>query len=164
GQTAQHAAGYNPGYSVFIRRMRLILPLVALGLAAVVFTWSAVQDTTLVPVQEKPGKDQIIGKNELLNPRFESKDDKNQPYTITAQRAIQGKEDENLVMLEKPMADMLLTSGNWIAIEASNGTFRQDSQKLLLTGDVRLFHDEGYEMKMVKLDINLENHTASTDV
>jgi lipopolysaccharide export system protein LptC len=152
-------AAYNPKYSKFIRRARLILPLIALAIFAIVFVWNDIESNKIIPVKELASTP-TIGKNELVNPRFESTDKDNQPYTITAKRAVQNKEDENLVMLEKPLADMVMNSGQWIAIEAERGSFRQDNKTLLLRGKVRLYHDKGYQLEMDELDIDLAKNTA----
>ena len=158
-------AAYNPKHSTFIRRMRLILPLIAAVIMAVVFGWSNMNDENIIPA-ESPRAPKILGKNELLNPRFESVDEKAQPYTITADRAIQGSDNEDLVILEQPLADMLLTSGNWIAVKAQQGAFLQENQRLLLKGDVEMFHDQGYQMQMAELHVDLDKSTAwaETDV
>jgi lipopolysaccharide export system protein LptC len=160
GRANPAASTYNPMYSKFIRRMRMILPLAALALVAVVFAWDNMSNENLVPVQDMKNAPKTIGKNELLRPKFESMDDKNQPYTITATRAVRGEQDENMVILEKPVADMLLNSGNWIALEAKQGTYQQTERKLLLEGDVKLFHDDGYEMDTAKMHIDLDTNTA----
>ncbi len=159
GQPAQ----VNRSYSRFIRWMRLVLPLVALIITAVVFTWSNMSDENIVPVQEQAAATKTIGKNELLNPRFESSDENKQPYTITAKRAIQGEANEDLIILDEPLADMLLSGGNWVALEARQGAFRQDNQRLLLKGEVRLFHDRGYKMETAQLQLDLEKNTAWSD-
>lgn len=158
-------ADYNPKHSAFIRRMRLILPLIAAIIMAVVFAWGNMSDDNIIPA-ESPQAPKTIGKNELLNPRFESVDEKAQPYTITATRALQGSDNEDMVMLEEPLADMLLTSGNWIAVKAQQGTFLQKTQKLVLEGDVEMFHDQGYQMEMAELHVDLGSNIAwsETDI
>jgi lipopolysaccharide export system protein LptC len=154
---------YNPKYSKFIRRARLILPLIALAIFAIVFVWNDVERNKIIPAKELASTP-TIGKNELVNPRFESTDSDNQPYTITAKRAVQNKEDNNLVMLEKPLGDMKMNNGDWIAIEADRGSFRQDSKILLLRGKVRLYHDKGYQLEMEELDVDLNKNTAFSKV
>lgn len=155
-------ATYNPKYSAFIRKMRLILPIIAVSLIAVVFAWSNMGDDNLITAQS-PEAPKTFGKNELLNPKFESVDDKKQPYTITAQRAVQGTNNEDMVILEQPLADMLLNSGNWVAIKAKEGAFSQKKNQLLLRGNVELFHDKGYQMTMAELHVDMDKNTARTD-
>ncbi len=153
---------YNKKYSLFIRWMRLILPMIAIAIMAVVFTWST--DTQNIPAPQENNLQQSIGKNELLNPRFESQDDKKQPYTITAKRALQGETNENLIILEEPLADMLLNTGSWLAIKANQGAFLQDNKRLLLKGNVQIYHDQGYQMNMAQLNVDMDKNTAWTDV
>jgi len=152
---------YNKRYTAFIRYMRIVLPLIALSIIAVLFSWNTLQPDKLMPAQPDPETKATIGKNELLNPRFDSIDDKNQPYTITAKRALQGANEE-LILLEEPMADIMLENGNWVAIKAIQGAFRQESQRLLLKKNVTLFHDEGYTFKTQELDVDMKAGTAQT--
>lgn len=160
GRPAAGTMHINPRYSLFIRRMKMILPLVALAITAVVFTWGSMQEDSLIPAALEASIPKTFGKNELLNPRFESTDASKQPYTITAGRAIQGETNDNLVILEDPVADMQLKSGSWVALKAQQGAFRQDSQQLLLRGDVQLFHDKGYQLQTAQLQINMTDSTA----
>jgi len=152
----------SQNYSRFIRWARLILPIIAVSIITIVLTWdNTTQDIKAI---KQEGNAPTIGKNELLNPRFESKDKKDQPYTITAKRAIQGETNDNLIILEQPLADILLNSDHWLAIKAKQGAYRQDTNRLLLTGDVQLFHDAGYQMNTEELNVNMETNDAWSEV
>jgi len=153
-------AEYNPRYSKFIRWMRLILPLIAIGMIAVVFSWGSFTTEDIVKAKDPVEVPKTIGKNELLNPRFESKDDKNQPYTITAKRAIQGETNDNLVVLEEPIGDIQLKSGRWIAVRSHQGAYRQDTERLLLKGNVEIFHDQGYQLNTEEMNLDLASNIA----
>lgn len=163
-QTSNDRSHLNHNYSRFIRWMRLILPTIALIIVAVVMSWGYIQEEQLAPLIESSQIQQSIGKNELLNPRFESRDDKNQPYTITAGRALQGEDNENLIILDEPLADMMLNSGNWVAIQSIQGAYRQDNERLLLREKVKLFHDEGYQLETEELHLDLNKSTAWSDL
>ena len=155
---------FNPRYSKFVRWLRLVLPAVALIIIAIVFLWGSMMQETVVPLKEGEMRAQSVGMNELIKPHFESRDQKNQSYSITAGRALQGAEDENLVILEEPMADMVLNSGDLITIRSAQGAFRQDNQRLLLKGEVQLSHDGGYQLDTQELHIDLEKNQAWSDV
>jgi lipopolysaccharide export system protein LptC len=155
---------HNPKWSRFVRRMRLILPVIALALFAVVFVWSDVQRNNILPSIDAAKMPTNVGQNELVNPRFESVDEKNQPFTITAKRAVQNKSDEQLVMMDEPLGDMKLNSGEKISVRADRGSFRQDSKILLLRGKVQLDHDKGYQLETEELDIDLMQNTALSKV
>lgn len=150
------------GYTRAVRWMRLALPLIAVAMIGLLMAWPHIRDTMTV-VQREAAIAPAVGANELLNPRFESKDSENRPFTVTAKRAVQSIRDPEVVILEHPMADIILEDGAWMAAEARNGAWRQKEEKLVLEGDVRLFHDKGYEVKTPKLLIDLQSRHAWSD-
>ena len=150
-------------YSLFVRFLRLALPLVSIGIIGLLLSWPRIEDA-LAPIPQEEAAPQAIGKNELINARFESTDEKSQPFTLTAARAIQSTRDPSVVLMEKPMADITMKDGTWMAAEAEEGAYRQDTERLLLQGRVRLFHDEGYELRTEKLQLNLQSREAWSDV
>ena len=90
----------SPFYSRTVRWLRLALPLIALGLTAVVFTWNSNTQVAMIADKNDKKIPTTVGKNELLNPRFEGADQKGQPYTLTATRAVQ---EERLRRLEQDL-------------------------------------------------------------
>lgn len=150
-------------YSNVVRKLRLILPMVAIAIIAALLTWPTQERNVTILQEEQKQSLQNIRKNELSAPRFESVDEKNQPYTLTADKAVQKPDDENIMLLTKPLGDLLMNSGSWIAIKAEDGTFWKDTEKLKLKTNVRLFHDDGYEMTMDELHIDLKARTAQSD-
>lgn len=149
-------------HSSMVRRLRLALPLAAIGIVAVMLVWSDM-DQTAEPVPREKVSPQTVGKNELVKPKFQSEDTNRQPYTITADRAFQEADNLDLVILEKPVADITLEDGSWVAIKAKNGEYLQSGQKLKLTGDVRLYHDDGYELTTQQVDLDIAAQTAYSD-
>jgi lipopolysaccharide export system protein LptC len=149
-------------HSSIVRRLRLVLPLVAIGIVVIMLAWSDM-DKIAEPVRREEVSPQTMGKNELVKPKFQSEDTNQQPYTITADRAFQEADNLDLVILEKPVADITLEDGAWIAIKAKNGEYLQSRQKLKLTGDVRLYHDDGYELATEQVDLDIISQTAHSD-
>ncbi len=160
---AAETVAQSTRHSSIVRRLRLILPLIAVAIIAVMLAWSDM-DKVAAPVKREDVSPQTMGKNELLNPKFQSEDTNKQPYTITADRAFQESQDLDRVILEKPVADIALKSGAWIAIKAKDGEYFQGEQKLKLNGDVRMFHDKGYEITSQKIDLDVTNQTAQSDL
>jgi lipopolysaccharide export system protein LptC len=149
-------------HSSIVRRLRLALPLVAIGIVVIMLSWSDM-DKSMAPVPREEVSPQTMGKNELVKPKFQSEDTNQQPYTITADRAFQEADNLDLIILEKPVADITLKDGAWIAIKAKDGEYLQSKQKLKLTGDVRLYHDDGYEMMTERVDLDIVSQTAHSD-
>ena len=158
----KNAKPHGKGYSIFVRFLRLALPLLAVGIIGLLLSWPRIEET-LTTLPDEVIIPDTVGQNELIKPRFESTDEKNQPFTITAKRAVQSKRDPSVVLLENPMADITLQTGTWMAAQAEKGAYRQNSERLLLQGGVKLFHDNGYEVTTEKLLVNLKNREAWSD-
>jgi lipopolysaccharide export system protein LptC len=160
--TAERISGIDLRYSRIVKKLRLILPILAAILIVVVFVLAGPDDAAQIMDADKvlPGGE--AGQNELVTPRFESQDGDAQPYSVTATRAFQ-KQGANVIELEKPVADMTLKDNTWLALKANDGEYNQENQKIHLKGNVRLFHDEGYELVTDAVDIDIKNQTAQSD-
>lgn len=97
---------------------------------------------------------------QMVNPRFQGVDEKNQPYTVTAKSAAQA--DANTVVLTELNADISLKDTSWLAVMAESGTFRLDSKQLILIGKVQLFYDQGYELNTDRVEVNVPAKTATS--
>lgn len=153
------------GASSFVRWMRLVLPLAAIGIVASLFIAKGIddQDMILSTAQENPQLPKEIVQNELLNPKFESRDKKNRPYEIIAARAVQGKANKNLIMLERPIGTMSLSDGGQVRVEARSGAYRQDTERFYLEGDVTLAQGQDYALRSSEAHVDLQESLAWTD-
>lgn len=150
----------NRKYSSFVKSLRFILPLIAVAMTVVVFTWDEA-GRRVEPMKKEelmPSSENI--QNELLKPVFNSIDDKNQPYTVTADRAVQDRDNPDLVRLEKPVGKVDMDTGEKIDANAAHGLYQQKAQKLNLEGDVNLIHSNGYTLKTEELRVDLATHKA----
>lgn len=151
-------------YTRFVRIMRLALPLAAAVVIAVLYFRSGIEDTAIMPIEDKEIaaeiRDKDISRNELVNPKFESTDKKNQPYKITADRAIQGEVNKDLIMLERPVGHMTMDDGDVITVHSNSGAYRQDTERFFLEGDVLLEHVQGYTLKSTEAHIDLKQNFA----
>lgn len=91
----------------------------------------------------------------MINARFVGTDNKNQPFSITADMAKNIRLGGTSLELEMPKADIGTNDGNWLVIIANNGVYHQKSQTLDLLGSVNLFHDSGYEFNTEKATVDL---------
>lgn len=149
------------GYSRFVRMMRLAFPLAAVVVIAIVFLRTGQKDAIVpVRVDENDLASRQITRNELLNPKFESMDNKGQPYKITASRAVQGEVNKDLVMLESPVGVLTMNDGIKVNVRSATGAYRQDTERFFLEGDVFLEHDRGYTLHSAEAHIDLKNNFA----
>lgn len=150
-------------YTKFIRQMRLILPLIAVCIVVALMAWPDSQKTIALLEEHEKQSLQTIRKNELTNPKFESTDEKNQPYSVTAEKAVQAEGENNIMLLEKPAAKLELNGGGWVALRALSGKYGQESRQLDLHEQVTLTNSDGYQMDTAALFIDLKSETARTE-
>lgn len=145
-----------------IRFFRLLFPVLAIIIFFSIFVFNDRKNVAEIrPIEEvAPRK---MGENELIKPKFRSEDDKDQPYTIEADRAFQTQQNEDFVKLENPTADLSLKDGTWLNMEANEGLYDQKKQILDLKGNVGLSNTDGYIMTTKQIYLNMEDRSADTN-
>jgi len=155
---------HTAGYSSFVRAMKFLLPGIALLLIGLIVAWPHIQ----VPESKfRIGFANLTVKEaddpSMLNPRYLGSDEKNQPYSITAEIARRLATGGNVVELDNPKADILLEDNTWLVLTAKRGIFGRESEILDLIGAVVLYHDSGYEFLTEKAKIDLEKSIVVGD-
>lgn len=144
--------------------MRITLPLVAGAIIALVIAWPEVGErrkefkvgVSAISVNEKGGQ-------QVVKPRFTGTDRDSRPFTVTADSAVQSKDNPTEVELAFPKADVTLHDGAWLAVSAASGRFDRKGEILALKGGVELFHDKGYELHTRAARVDLGKGQASGD-
>jgi lipopolysaccharide export system protein LptC len=161
GRQPPRLSGRN-GYSLFVGFLKVLLPALAAGLILLVIAWP----------QLRPLKDSVsfgisglsldqADNLTMLNARYQGRDDKDQLFNLTADKASQISGGDDLIQLELPKADLFTTSGAWLAVTASSGEYRRQANILDLAGAVSLYHDEGFEMHTESAHVDLAAGTAT---
>lgn len=139
-----------------IGKLKLALPIATALIAIIVFIWIS---TGGQPIEVEPAPTNPVAAalmNEIKNPRFETQDQKGQPYTLLAEKAQRDADNQDLVNLTKPSGDVRLQSGRWLAINADKGTVNQKTQMLNLIDNVQIFDDQGYTLQASKMDVDMQ--------
>jgi lipopolysaccharide export system protein LptC len=152
--------------SRIVSTMKYLLPGAAFALLVLVAIWPR-----LLPDQDRFRVDlAAVGstggsKPQVLNPRLQGIDSEKRPFQIVADLGsrVQNDAGEEVYDLINPKADIVLNDGSWIALNANDGRFDLFSNTLHLSGDVNMFHDQGYEFQTATARVDLENSTASGD-
>jgi lipopolysaccharide export system protein LptC len=124
--------------------------------------------------------------------QYNGVDAQNRPYTITAEGASQPQKSapapaadsdadadaghppaaqpaqaaaqaEDLINLHKPVADMTLTDGSWVALKADDGVYHRETGMVDLSGNVTLFHDTGLSFQTDAATVDMKNDWARGD-
>lgn len=146
-----------------VRWAKRLLPALALALLAVVMFWPEIEgneERSRVsfrrPVQPRAEALRVV------NPRYQGIDDLNRPYTVTAAEA-QQLGGEEILELEEPRADILLTDGSWVYLRAHAGRYDRPRSHLDLMGDVTIYHDNGTMMLTQQAAVEIDKGSASGD-
>ena len=149
------------GYNHFVGVMKVLLPTAAAVFIMLLLAWPELT----------PGKDGFdLDLSELaidqpegatmLNARFTGLDGRNQPFLVTADVASQSAENDSIINLELPKADITLEDGTWVALSAQDGLYDRDQQTVDLVGQVSFFHDKGFELHTETARFDLDQGTA----
>lgn len=153
-------------YSGFVQVAKVMLPVAAVGLIALVVLWPHLRTEDLrFRIGFAAIKSNVDGDPNLLNPRYVGTDDDNQPYAVTADIAkkLDGEGLDVRIGLELPKADITLKDGTWLVLTAENGIYTRRVKTLDLAGSVNLFHDSGYEFRTEKAVVDLSQGLAHGD-
>jgi lipopolysaccharide export system protein LptC len=149
------------GYSRFVGWMKLLLPAVAIALLLLVVAWPRIQagldrlKLSFTRLDLSEARDL-----RMVNARFSGLDKRHRPYVLTADVARQMPDRNDLMALEGPKGDITLQNGAWLAITSYTGVYLTQGQLLDLFGDVKLFHDRGYELTTDTAHIDMTAGTA----
>ena len=156
--------GKSSVYSRFVHAMKMLLPMLAIVLIAVILAWPHIR---VKDVRFRIGfsalKAGAAEEANMVNPRYIGADKDQQPFTVTAALARNAVQSAAVVELEMPKADITLKDGTWLVLTAEQGVYGRATQVLDLAGAVNLFHDHGYEFKTQKARVELEKGVASGD-
>lgn len=165
GRTGRPRAGtvLRPRYSRFVNLMKVVLPAGAAALLGLLVVWPR-----LVPHRERDAvgfsqREARIDDLSVRNPRYFGTDEKNLPYTLTADVATQLDPGNMVVTLEKPVADLVRADGAGIIINSDIGFYRQHDDTLDLLGHVDMYRDDGYELHTASARVLVASGNASGD-
>ena len=153
-------------YSGFVQVAKVMLPVAAVGLIALVILWPHLRTEDLrFRIGFAAITSNVDGDPNLLNPRYVGTDNDNQPYAVTADIAkkLDGEGMDMRIGLELPKADITLKDGTWLVLTAENGIYARRAKTLDLAGSVNLFHDSGYEFRTEKATLDLAEGLARGD-
>ncbi|MEK9971220.1 MAG: LPS export ABC transporter periplasmic protein LptC [Ferrovibrio sp.] len=147
----------------FVRFMKFILPLIALGTVVTVIAWPQIakrkMSIPLIFSDVETANAALV----MNNPRYRGTDNSGQPYVVTADRAIQDPQDDKLVTLDRVQADVTMTSGEWWSLTADTGLYNGTAHLLDLYGNINVYGDRGNEMHGTTAEVNLQTKVISSD-
>jgi lipopolysaccharide export system protein LptC len=152
-------------YSSFVGTMKIVLPAIATGLILMVVIWPQLRspEETFRPGFATNISPEDVENIRMAKPRYQGVDKRAEPFTVTAKSAVKSQPSSDVWELDSPQADITLSRGNWVALRADYGAYREQDQQLDLIGSVNLYHDAGYEFRTLSAHVDLRNNTAEGD-
>lgn len=148
-------------YSLFVGILKVVLPAFAAALVLLVVVWpQIVPDSNRFRIGVSRMSLSQAENLSMMNARYDGVDDKNRPFTITADLATQESAEADIVDLELPKADITLEDGTWLVITAKTGRYRREAETVELNGDVVVFHDQGFEVRTDAATVFLNDGAA----
>src|ERR1700748_2795386 len=151
--TFSRQATYAPTYSIMVGRLRIILPAVAVLTVAIVVLWPKIRAIFVQPTQTTSDERQA----KMVNGRYVGSDSHGRPYTVTYESALQPPGGGPIEMVN-PTAQLTLQNGHWGAVKAAQGRYDQQAGLIDLSGNVELFHDDGYRFTTEKAHVEFNKN------
>lgn len=151
----QHAAAHTAAYSKTVSRLRWVLPGIALLAVLTLFIWPYwhAHQISVSMVDNVPNL-------MIENLNMTGLDTKDQPYALTATRALQAQNNKDIIRLENPTGEITLEDGTEVKGKALKGRLKESERKLWLGGSVILTHDKGYRFLSEEMNIDMDKSTA----
>lgn len=148
-------------YSRFVLIMKRALPLAAAALIAAVLVYA------LQPRQESREHVAMsfqrlgIVNNDLamMKPKLTGETNEGDPYVVTADEAIQDRQDAKRAALRAVEGDVTLRDGSWIGAVAPKGELDARNHRLALEGAIAVYSDGGYELHTSVANIDMQKAT-----
>jgi lipopolysaccharide export system protein LptC len=128
-------------HSNLIRALRKVMPVLCIGMLVLMAGWAAINTLYWRLGAAAHKGDMAI---RMLKPNFQGRDDKGQPYLLSADSALRDDGDSARITLEAPVFTLGSAVTGQTHVRAKHGVYREDSRILNLTGDVHLDDAEGY--------------------
>jgi lipopolysaccharide export system protein LptC len=144
-----------------ISAARLILPAAAAGLLTVLALWSHFGlDTSSFRLTMGSLDLNSLDTLAMSNAHFEGLDEEKRPFSVSAEKATQVDNSSDAIDLTALQADMTMKDGAWLSMTSDTGRLQRSKKLLDLTGQVNLFHDQGYELHTRDVHVNLADDSA----
>ncbi|MEO1089999.1 MAG: LPS export ABC transporter periplasmic protein LptC [Pseudomonadota bacterium] len=151
-------------YSGFVRFMRIMLPVAALGILAVIVLWPRLQglDTGLIVPQVGDLDLEADGRVRLDQPRYVGRGDDGDAFSVEAEAGRVDPRAPNRIELERMRADLPGSDERQVELRAAEALYDRDQDTLDLGGEVRLVTSDGYELRTTSAHVDVANGTVAT--
>lgn len=160
-EVKRHWAEPGSRHDALVRAAKVGLPSAVGVLVAFLLMTPLAKDTEVSFVLDKNQVDTAPERMRIESARYTGKDDKGQPFVISANQAIQQSSDEPIVNIRGMLARLGLAKGP-AEIRAIRGRYNIDQQKVAVVGPVRVSGPEGEQLLTRDVNIDLKSRTVAS--
>jgi lipopolysaccharide export system protein LptC len=148
-----------------VRRLKIVLPLLAVVLGAGFVGYSYLSTPVSVTIQTD-GSAFAEGKLVMNSPKLEGFTKDGRPYSVNASRATQDFDKQDIISLDGIDAKMPVEAENWARVEAVSGVYDRTANTLDVPTDILVTTTDGMvaKLKSAYLDINDGSLKSTTPV
>ncbi|MCH2163674.1 MAG: LPS export ABC transporter periplasmic protein LptC [Marinovum sp.] len=149
-------------YSALITSLKVLLPLVALGLLSTVFLLArTVPEETQLPYLDEV-RARLGDSNGMRNSFYSGRTDAGDAVTVLAAKIESDPTDPDRTLAEDLQAHFGYVDGSKLDVSAQNAQFSEIQDTLRLTGDVTLTSSTGYRIKTKELLAHVTSSEAES--
>lgn len=149
-------------YSRFVGLMKIVLPLVSIGLLGAVLLWPTLESRTQMALSYDNVQVRADGL-EMIAPVLTGADNNGRPYNVTAAKATADGLEPTIVTLNDIKGDLATQDGKPVKVTAATGVYHLKDQILELEGGVTVTMADGHEVRLESVRLDLAKGTASSD-
>jgi lipopolysaccharide export system protein LptC len=139
-----------------VRMLTVLLPVISVAAAGgMVYGWLQPGGRVVLVDRPETIKDVIAS-----DVRYDGEDERGRRFSIAAAVMSHEDGDDHHISLKKPLADITMSGGAYVALAANDSILDRDAGLMSLSGDVTLFHDSGLSFQTDSATINLKDKTA----
>lgn len=142
-------------YSRVVTWLKIMLPLMALGLLATLFLFSNRIDPTTVEPATDLDLRQRASDQQITAPVFAGSSDTGDLISLNADAARPDPDNPGRIVVDAPRARIEMRSGLLINTRANSGVFTLSESRVVLSGSAYLNSSAGYEVWTDSLDMAL---------
>jgi lipopolysaccharide export system protein LptC len=146
-------------YSRFVRAMRVLLPVGAFALLALLATWPRIHgpDGDVVRPSAESVDLERDGRVRLDQPRYVGEGDADSAgFAVEAETARVDPTAPSRIELDRMRAELATRGGRDVTVEAAHALFDRDAGTLDLDGGIALTTDDGYRLRTEAADVAIE--------
>lgn len=150
------AFGRAEKHSRRVRRLKVVLPLLAIVLAVGFAGYSFVSTPSPVAL-ETEGSAFTEGKLVMNSPKLEGFTKDGRPYSVRATRATQDFDKQDIINLDGIDAKMPVEKENWARVEATSGVYDRTANTLNVPTDIVVTTTDGMVAKLKSAFLDIAN-------